>query len=120
MYFSVLNSILFLLLPLIFYGMVIVLTSSLVGIFFNKVIRLNHKVDVVTLLRSAWIGLRISLTVAFAVIGLKALLWKEVNLFHSSVLYADLYSLLFLFLPLTAIPLSVLISAFKQIYFKQF
>ncbi len=114
MYFSVPSPLLFLILPLIVYGLAIVLTSSLVAIFFNKVVRRTPKVDVVTLLRSALIGLGISLAVAIVVIGLKALFWKEVNLFYSTPL-VDGFTLLFLYLPLAAILLSVLTSTFKQI-----
>jgi hypothetical protein len=115
MYFSVPNPVMLLILPLILYGLGIVLISSLVAIFFNKVIRRTRKVNVVMLLRSASVGLGTSLIVAFVGIAIKALFWKEVNLFYSAPLQVDWFTLLFLYLPLTAILLSVFTSAFKQI-----
>jgi hypothetical protein len=115
MYFSVPNPFLLLILPVIFYGLGIVMTSSIVAILLNKVIRLPRKVDVVKLLKSASAGLGISLIAAFTVVVLKALLWKDVNLFFSELLYINLFTLLFLYLPLSAIILSVITSAFKQV-----
>ncbi len=115
MYFSIPNSILILCILLILYGLGVVMSSSLLTLLFNKIIKVKNRIDVVKLLKTSFVGLGLSLFVGISVSIMKGFFFKEIDFFYTEYLFTDLFTLLFLYLPMITSLGFAMRSVLKQI-----